>query len=469
MEILLVTLICVGVLSFFVNRCDLMAPSNIVCGVFIIGTLFAWYKRPYWQFDYSQKTTVVILCSIGFMIGGAMLANVVVSWYGKKKTVRPQIQDGYGLETEIIKNHRHWYEANTPSVGVIIIVTIFAIATSWLYYKDIYENVCQVNSSLSMKEFAQVGAAVKRLSIDGDFQFRKYNAWLQYLRKGLAYGCIFLYLNAGSESLKNHLKRSYLILPVIPFLFCCYITGIRTEFIFLIVYIVTLIGVMSLKGGKISIRQIAKVLVTALVALGILMSIWGGTYLVRHKITSLNQINNEIKKSMLNNFAVYCGGGIVELDVFLKNPPNERGVFGEHTLQNVYAKLNRMGGDFPDIGLHIYKPSKAGKLKTNIYTAFRRYIEDYGMAGNYLICLCLGGFYTAFYRLTQRKKENPLYLMAYASLAFPLFVMASEDYFFMYLVDTTPLYICGFLIASWIFLCNSDYWIQAVVKARKES
>ena len=350
---------------------------------------------------------------------------------------------------------------------LIMMVTVCAVFTSWMFYKDIYAHAIRYNPELDIRDFTSVGSAVKALSIAGEFHLRKYNAWLQYLRKGFAYGCIYLYMDAMRSKSINGLKKSYILLPVIPFLFCCYVTGIRTEFIFLVTYTVTVFGVMMIGNGAYSWKRYVGIFAGAIIAVFLMMAIWAGTYMVRLDITAPEQIDEEVLKSMWNNFAVYSGGGIVELDVFLKNPPAANEVFGFHTLQNVYSKLNRLGMNCPDIGLHIYEMTTAGNLVTNIFTAFRRYIEDYGMFGNYVICIALGCLYSAYYRLARIKEKNPLYLMTYASLIFPLFVMASEDYFFMYLVDTTPLYICGFIILAWFILCNSDKIIKKVFKQSK--
>lgn len=456
MEILFITQVGLGILSYFVNRRDLMAPTNMVCAVFVIGTIAAWTRKLYWQYDYSQYTTVVIASSIGCMIAGSILGDLLV---------RKLLKNG-SMDRKSQRNN--WYEPVTPSIALIILVTVFAVFTSWMFYKDIYAHAISYDPELDIKDFTSVGSVIKKLSADGEFHFLKYNAWLQYLRKGLAYGCIYLYMDALKGKGINTVKRSYILLPVIPFLFCCYVTGLRTEFIFIVAYTVTVFGVRMMGGSTSSWKQYVKAFAGAVIAVCLMMAIWAGTYMVRHHITAPEQIDEEVLKSMWNNFAVYSGGGIVELDVFLKNPPAANGIFGFHTLQNVYSKLNRLGMNCPDIGLHIYEMTTAGNLVTNIFTAFRRYIEDYGMMGNYVICIALGCIYSVYYRLARIKEKNPLYLMTYASLIFPLFVMASEDYFFMYLVDTTPLYICGFIILAWFILCNSDKIIKKVFKQSKE-
>ena len=59
----------------------------------------------------------------------------------------------------------------------------------------------------------------------------------------------------------------------------------------------------------------------------------------------------------------------------------------------------------------------------------RRYIEDYGYIGMYLIMYFLGIIYTAFYRFVEYRSHSLFPIAIYAFIALPLVFSINDEIF----------------------------------------
>ena len=430
MILFIIILGLLGTLSYCTNKRNIMAPTNMVCAVFIVGAFFALIESPNWKYTFENKTTFVIGLSIFFMIFGGMVSNFAF----------------YKLEHHLEDRQYEPVEVNTPSIVFIMILTVVLFYTAYMYYMDSYEAIIASGQQISKSDVVSVSRLTKALSLDGVFHYKRINTYLQYLRKAISYVCIYVFLLNVIIKKESLIKRVYLLLPVIPFIMTVFFTGWRQEYIFLITYTVTVFGILFIRSNGNGRKAF---LILLIIAIGSIVSLAFIFILIR----TISKGSWEGLENAIEYFAVYSGGGIIEFNELLKEPIQHPEIFGLHTLQNVYSKLSRLGFDTPDMTVYVYEFREAGNLFTNIYTAFRRYIEDYGYIGCYCICFCIGLIYTFAFDFVSSFKNKHLPLIIYSALVFPLFVMPSEDYFFMYLIDTAPVYIIfGILIAYFMLI-----------------
>ena len=430
MILFIITLGFLGVLSFCLNKRNVMAPINMVCAVFIVGAFFALIEADNWGYIFENKTTIVIGLSILCMIFGGLVANFVFERVEKK-----------------LKDKQFKYlEIKTPSVTIILILTAVLFYTAYMYYMDSYEAIVALGQQIPKSDVISVSRLTKAMSLQDVFHYKRINTYLQYFRKAISYVCIYIFLFNVIIKKESFTKRIYLLLPVIPFIITVFFTGWRQEYIFLVTYTVTIFGILFIRSNGNKWKSFLTLFIIAMASIILLAFTF---ILIRTMLKgSWAGLDDAIRY-----FAVYSGGGIIEFNELLKEPIQHPEIFGLHTLQNIYSKLRRLGVDAPDITVYIYEFRAVGNLFTNIYTAFRRYIEDYGYIGCYCICFFIGLIYTLAFDYVNFFKNKHLPLMIYAALIFPLFVMPSEDYFFMYLIDTTPIYIIlGIIIAYYLLM-----------------
>ena len=100
-------------------------------------------------------------------------------------------------------------------------------------------------------------------------------------------------------------------------------------------------------------------------------------------------------RSPFSIIAHYGGLSAPALSVYLNSTPLESPYIGLTTLWDIYSKLRVLGLSLPQ-NITFLKFVQFHGINTNVYTAMRRYIEDYGYIGMYLIMYFLGIIYTAF-------------------------------------------------------------------------
>lgn len=104
--------------------------------------------------------------------------------------------------------------------------------------------------------------------------------------------------------------------------------------------------------------------------------------------------------SVTDNFANYFSSSIYALNEFIRNPEQfvpETDFFGIHCFFGIYTVLRKLGFRIPEpvVALEFIR---CGKYETNIYTALRRYLQDFGMIGLSLIMAGLGALYKGLLR-----------------------------------------------------------------------
>ena len=121
---------------------------------------------------------------------------------------------------------------------------------------------------------------------------------------------------------------------------------------------------------------------------------------------------------------VYVAGPLPAFDRFLHNaPPPAR---GEHMLRSVWAATERLGFDTrpaPLVQEFVEVP-----YPTNVYTLYRPYIEDLGLAGALAAPLLLGSLHGVLYR--RARSGSLLFVCLYALSLYPLVMQFFQDQYF---------------------------------------
>lgn len=144
-------------------------------------------------------------------------------------------------------------------------------------------------------------------------------------------------------------------------------------------------------------------------------------------------------RSPFSIIAHYGGLSAPALSVYLNSTPLESPYIGLTTLWDIYSKLRVLGLSLPQ-NITFLKFVQFHGINTNVYTAMRRYIEDYGYIGMYLIMYFLGIIYTAFYRFVEYRSHSLFPIAIYAFIALPLVFSINEEIFLAHILRTSNLY-----------------------------
>lgn len=134
-------------------------------------------------------------------------------------------------------------------------------------------------------------------------------------------------------------------------------------------------------------------------------------------------------RELWGDIAIYSGSSIPAFDYYLNNRPPQNKIFGKETLYNIYKMAKSVG--LTNISYNIALPfiNNGVKFETNIYTAFRRLIQDYGFIGAYIIMFFEGIFYGIWTTRVKTKNFIGVSTIIYAFMFYPVIYTFIEEKF----------------------------------------
>ena len=207
----------------------------------------------------------------------------------------------------------------------------------------------------------------------------RWNSYRFRFANGMAYLSILaVWINIMAHQYKKVIKWSCFILLFIPFMI---LTGGRQQFMYLVMFAMVSFFLVYRNShrGRSMLSQELMIIGIALVAF--LFCFLG-----------IGVINGKIgfNTSFLNVLVHYAGTNISAFDVYINEMvmPDTRYI-GTTTLDPIYIFLNNHGFDVPRFYQYITLFTAFGQVTTNVYTAFYRYIHDFGYLGCGMVMLLL--------------------------------------------------------------------------------
>ena len=412
--------ILIGILSFLLNKKHILNPSCIVCCVFLISSLFAIYSKNDWQYQLHGITVYVILTSLLVFLLGSILGT--------------QISDKHVLE----KKDR-FHNINIPSVFLIVSITLFLLLLSYMHFCTILN--IGIEMGADVHDFGDVIKKAREGMLHNGYMTTRIDSYSTYFCRGIAYVCIYIFIYDKLIHKNKLRKHSYLLLPMFPLSIKMVLSTGRTQFIYLIVYLVEVYGVLYFQSQGITIQTFFK-----MIGIGIFSLL---SFFVVFSILQIMREGNG--RDIIDVISFYTGMSIPSLDDFLVNGRPESNLIGNNTLFPIYDVLRKLGFPLPKL----YAPYDFvcfNGTNGNVYTALRRYIEDYTIFGNYVILTFLGTLSSYFYNFVYKQRNRHLALIIYAAFIYPVFEISIEERFFMNIVGTGTLYNLIALYISYVIL-----------------
>lgn len=397
---LTIILFLINIICFIKGKFDVLNPSFIY-SLCITGccSLVALYTDD-WNLPMHFNTMmIIIIMSLMFILGGN-LAEISSYKHNKAILSNKTINKGFFVDWKIIT-----------------ILSLILIYFLYLNYNEIAELANQLTSETTLsKMLMSVLGALNQQKI-------KLSRWYAYRMKFsmcLAYISIFaIWLNLMAHQYKEIFKWSIFVVLYIPFMV---LTGGRQVFMYLIMFSMISFFLVYRKKleGKISLGKEISIIGVAIVFF--LFSFLG--------IGIANgKIGTDTK--FLSVLVHYAGTNISAFDVYINEMLiTDTQYIGATTLSPIYRILTAIGFDVPQFFQYITLFTYFGPVSTNVYTAFYRYINDFGYLGCALIMLLIGFFYTFCYRKMYYCGLKNWMIIVYALIAYPIFLIGREERFF---------------------------------------
>lgn len=354
---------------FVTNKKDIMAPSVIMSLVFIFSTTLALSNSARWDFYFEFETFGIIALGITlFGITDVLISNTRKRGYTKVQSTVP--------EPIIIEK---WKLIAICLVDLVIVLLVLnevrRIAATNTWFTNIfyaYRVITSHSEDLSPDQYMNgiVNQAMKIVIVSG---FAMAAFWINNV------------LICKEKFSKN-------ILYAIPPILLCVMTiftGVRTNILRLAVFslIVGYVLLQNKKEWKVKtswkfIRVLAIAFVVVVVVFGVLQSVLGRT---AGSTAILTVISN------------YAGAPFLHFNQYIQDPPAANLVFGQETFAGVWNVLYKLGLTAASYSAHEEYRYISDTDFGNVYTIFRRFVQDFGFIGMCFMMVLTSAIFSFFY------------------------------------------------------------------------
>lgn len=428
--LLTIILFVMLVAVLYINQYDIISPWVISVAMFFLSTLVAAMNAKRWGMDISLGCIFVII--------GALLA------FGLGEKTVDKVFEKYPTDSN--KRLANW-SIEVP-VLLTCIISALMLVGFLIVFKRAYEISLEGGNHGGLKTMFKYVRAV--MVTPGNHMGRFCNH-ITILSQAISYIYVWILMNQIiGRSFK--LKHVVYIIPIVIYLFMAAMGAGRNFLIQILAFI--LVASMFLTHGDRpwNLRDAIKVAILAACVIGI--------YLIFFLF--LGYLKNGAQVRIYDILSKYIGSSIINLDEYINRQKVESIYIGEETLYGIYSVIRKFGVDLPERVYHLEQSAI-----TNVYTALRRYISDYGYMGLFIIQVYIGSFYSIFYNIVKRQK-NGILLILYGWLMQPLAVQAIEETLMVRYFNTTSVYFIAYLsISYYILIVKNKRWNAICVQRRR--
>ncbi|WP_296023794.1 O-antigen polymerase [uncultured Treponema sp.] len=422
--ILLFLLIAFDILLFIFFDRNILSPSVLAVSMFVLSTFVACLNIETWKFHISSYTVVMIMTSLIALGAGEFVVRL---FYYK----RIQSKNNY-IPLESIK----------LSNKMVLFISMVMSFLCFHYLNELMRLAIAAGYSKNAGLLFVAYVRIASLKPEVYGRIDRLAGWSCTFAEVFAY--IFLYIVCFNKIFFNKFNLLYL-LPIITYLPYTIFSGGRTEFIYIIAFIIVVGGTFYLQKNRWRGKSMFKILKAGI--LGIILF-----FCIFIAIGSLK--NSIFIKKAFSTISFYTGMSIPSLDDYFLNPRPKGEYFGEHVLFGIYKFLKVFDNSIPQF----YAPYDFvdfNGTKGNVYTVIRRYHQDFGLFGLYILMFFLGLFYGFFYLWVNKKQS--FCLLVYGTIIAPIIEASIEERFFMSIISHSRIAVIMFLYFGFVFFTNKKF------------
>lgn len=407
-------------ISFIKGKYDLLNPSFIYSICLTGCCLLAAIYTEMWGLPmHFNSAMILIIMSALFLLGG---------YVAELKVVEPQY-------LTLMKIPKHGFSISWQLWSVFIFIMLYF---AYLNYRDFLYVASQVTSETELsKMLGPVNSGFTHRIIE----LSRWNAYRFRFAMALSYVSVLaVCINIVVHKYKEVFKWSWFIVLFVPFMI---LTGGRQQFMYLVIFsmITYFLVYRRYNLGKISL---GKEIMVIGIALAFFLIFFIGIGIINGKIS--------LDKDIVRVLVHYAGTNISAFDVFINEMTILDGSYiGTTTLVPIYSFLHNHGVDVPQFFQYITMFTALGPVTTNVYTAFYRYINDFGYTGCAILMLLIGFLYTFLYRKMYALGLKNWMILIYASNVYPIFLMGREERFFNEILTTSRISFVVLLVLLYKF------------------
>ena len=442
--LLLITFVFLLLLSYLICNREICNPSVILCGVYFISILFALYSQDTWKLDIHPDTFFVL-------VGGAVVFIAVGQIVSVAFTSRARRSRKATASRALLSD----IQVARPLCVAVILVDLALIA---VFIWNVSKIASQFGSYASIPEMLELYRANTSYSNKASMPM-VVNQGMKFVTAS-AYTFLMIYcFNVAYD--KGNAKRDihYLIPVACEFLYCMS-KGTRISMLEIIgaaAFLMLFIRYWKRDwDGSGNFKVLVRIIIGACAVLA-------AFYFMR---VSVGRLSSE-RFELMEYISMYAGGSIKLLDMYLQNPSIHNGIPGFETFYGLISNLNALGIlDYGTLPVTRLEFRYVGFVNIgNVYTAYRRWIADFGYSGMIILQVILSlVFHIGYFKLRDNGKPQESFGLLVYLYIIPMLMMHSVDSTFYREVVSISFSITLFLLYATFKLCLSSARTDASVR-----
>lgn len=394
--IFLFTIIVFFFMTLILFKFDMSSPSFMLCASYVMCSMMTALNYKAWGIVLSYNTIFIVLFGILLFVLANLAGYYIYDKLPKKSVKRSIVKEIY------VPNRVYILSIILLCLSLIVyIVKISKIASLYGNYGSI----------ISMMENARKILTSENIGV-GFLAQQLFN-----VSHVLTY--IYLYLYIYNYFVLRKKYKKYLI----PILLYCILSLMTTGRIYLLYFVTAFYTLFFIYNNNFNLNNFKKKFQIIVKAIFLVLS-----FLVLFGLLA-NVVGRNTTHSVWEQISIYLGGPLVALEKFLQNSIESRNkVWGSETFLGIYRILNQFGLSDITLTRHL-EYVRFGNNWGNVYTAFRRYIHDFGIVGTFIIQIILGFSYGLFYRVIRNKFIFDKKVLIYIMFVYPIILHPIDDLF----------------------------------------
>lgn len=402
--------------AFFMSNYDIMAPSVVMCVMFLLSTITAFINAKNWNINYSPDVVLILVSGIFAYMCGEVFYRLI--FCGQLRS-NFHYTEFFSSDDFIVKSWK------------LDFLIIFNIIVCLWNLQNITEIVSESVTDLNSLFVAYRRIGISNLAHGGKAAVS--SILNQFLKVTIASGYVAGYLFANNLVLKS--KR---ILEQIK--------------LFIIIILSLLPGIMS--GGRSGILRLISSIVIEYYIIWhqkngwyrnlswkyICYGISGFIIAVPSFYYSLSLLGRKTSRTIFTYVSDYLGSSIALFNLYIETPI-QKIITGEESLYSVIKVLNYLGLSNASTSYNLEFRSLTA-YETNVYTFFRRPLHDFGLIGMYIFTIAISFLFSWIYykKIRYKKKKNCiLWCLLYGYLFYWIILSSIDQYSQTYISAGTVL------------------------------
>lgn len=380
---------------------DIFQPSCIIILSYIVCAISASIMQQKWEYSYHIETFGLV--SLG------LIAIYIVNFLFYRSRFN---------NTSKIESKSETVQLQSIDISLLVYVIVLGVqflAIALYYFEILRITGGGISISAIMTAFRQeVGY--------GTEESVSFIA-TQMLNVSFAIGLVCLYIFINNAIIKGIKGNIRFFIPVLLYALGSLMTGGRFNVLIITAAGITMFAILYRRKNRKGFSLKIYLVIICLIALVLV-----GFYAIRELIGRTTTASQEA--SFVDYICTYVGGSLPLFDMYLQNPVAQSDIFGKETFTAINNTLIEWGLiDGSPYVSHLEFRIWNGFNLGNVYTGFRRNIQDFGMAGMIILQMLMSLIMSILYNRCKSTKSIFITII-YSWFAYTIWMHCVNDTFY---------------------------------------